>query len=506
VAHLSRVHIFFLLAGLLSFLVYLQTLAPTITWRNEGDDSGDLAAAVAVGGVPHPPGYPTYLLLGSAFNLLPFGDTAYRLNLLSATCAALTIVVLGLTLFKTLSRAGSEVGLEGGRLAYICALAASLTLAFSALFWSQAVIAEVYTLNTFFAALLLYGTLQLQPANERWLFPALAGLLGLSLGNHLSILCLVPLLLGIKISWSWPRLVTAGLAFVIGLSIYLIIPLRAATWPPINWGAATTWPNFFWLVTAEPYRSLPFTLPWRFIPVRVGVELRLLVETFMGWGIPIGLVGLRQLFKRDRRLATTSLLAFGLISIYAIGYNTTDSYIYLLPACLIFAWWLGCGLYHLLNGLPGLTFQRLAMGAAILLPLLSLWLNFAGQDLSQDYAAYNYAQQNLEPVPAKAIILVEADPQTFALWYGRYGLGLRPDVAVVNSNLLAYSWYRQLLHRAHAPLLLTDQAGQPATTLSTFIDLNLAHSPLYLAASQTATLEGYRLEPFNGLHRVVELD
>jgi hypothetical protein len=495
--------ILFSLAGLIPFLIYLQTLAPSITWRNEGDDSGDLAAAVAVGGVPHPPGYPTYLLLGRAFKLLPFGDTAYRLNLLSATCAALTIAVLGLIILKTLSRTGLRG--EDGRLAYICALSASLTLAFSALFWSQAVITEVYTLNAFFAALLLYGALHLQPANERWLVPVLAGLLGLSLGNHLSILCLVPLFLGIKISWSWPRLITAGLAFVIGLSVYLILPLRAATWPPINWGAVTTWPNFFWLVTAEPYRSLPFTLPWSFIPVRVGVELRLLAETFMGWGILVGLVGLRELFKRDRLLAMTSLLVFCLISVYAIGYNTTDSYIYLLPACLILAWWLGYGLYNLLDSLPGLSSRWFSMGIVMLLPFLSLWLNFAGQDLSQDYVAYDYARRSLGRVPAEAIILVDADPETFALWYGRYGLGLRPDVAVVNSNLLAYPWYHQLLHRTHPPLLLTDQAGHPATTLSTFIDLNLAHSPIYLAASQAPALEGYRLEPLNGLHRVVEV-
>ena len=85
----------FLIAGLVAFIVYVYTLAPTITWRNEGTDSGDLATAVAVGGVPHPPGYPTYLILGEAFKLLPFGDIAYRLNLLSAACAALTVAVVG---------------------------------------------------------------------------------------------------------------------------------------------------------------------------------------------------------------------------------------------------------------------------------------------------------------------------------------------------------------------------------------------------------------------------
>src|SRR5262245_52135793 len=92
----------FLLVGFLSFVIYLLTLAPTITWRNEGVDSGDLAAAVAVGGTPHPPGYPTYLVLGGLFANLPYGDVAYRLNLLSAVCAALAVMLIGLTLAQSL--------------------------------------------------------------------------------------------------------------------------------------------------------------------------------------------------------------------------------------------------------------------------------------------------------------------------------------------------------------------------------------------------------------------
>ena len=80
---MSRPWSLFLIVGLLPLIIYIYTLAPTITWRNDGADNGDFATAVAVEGVPHPPGYPTYLILGEAFKLLPFGDIAYRLNLLA---------------------------------------------------------------------------------------------------------------------------------------------------------------------------------------------------------------------------------------------------------------------------------------------------------------------------------------------------------------------------------------------------------------------------------------
>ncbi|MGC8878576.1 MAG: protein O-mannosyl-transferase family, partial [Anaerolineae bacterium] len=64
------------MATLLAFIVYLITLAPSITWCNDGADGGDLITATVTGGVPHPSGYPTYLLLGSLFVHLPLGDLA----------------------------------------------------------------------------------------------------------------------------------------------------------------------------------------------------------------------------------------------------------------------------------------------------------------------------------------------------------------------------------------------------------------------------------------------
>jgi len=509
----------FLIIGLLSFVVYGYTLAPTITWRNDGADSGDLATAVAVGGVPHPPGYPTYLILGEVFKLLPFGDVAYRLNLLSATCAALTVAVVGLVIHQILSAAiqpqlqVKEEADQAQSLIGFCAVSASLALAFSGAFWSQAVIAEVYTLQLLFTAVLLYGALQVQSTNEKWLVPSLADLMGLSLGNHPSILLLLPLLIwALKARWHWRLVVAVLLAFCVGLSVYMIIPIRAASFPPVNWGMATTWPDFLWLVSAEPYHQFVFSLPWEFVPARIVVELRLLAEAFMGWGLPVGLLGLQRLFRFNRSLAYSSLITFFLISVYAIGYNTTDSHVYLLPAFLIFSVWIGWGLYDCGSVLQKFMASRLRSssliigGGIIFLPLLSLLLNYPAQNISQDDEAYAFAQESLQIVAQGAVIITDDDPRTFALWYGRYGLALRPDVAIVNSNLLPYAWYRQTLRQTHAHLLFPNEASPPATALSAFIELNLANSPIYLTTLQPPLLENYHLESAKHLQRVVELD
>ncbi|MBE9508758.1 MAG: DUF2723 domain-containing protein, partial [Chloroflexi bacterium] len=78
----------------LLLVVYLLTLPPTLTWAHHGADGGDLVTAVARGSIPHPPGFPTYLLLGELFIRLPWGDPAWRLNLMSAVLA---VGAVGLT-------------------------------------------------------------------------------------------------------------------------------------------------------------------------------------------------------------------------------------------------------------------------------------------------------------------------------------------------------------------------------------------------------------------------
>ncbi|MCL5256242.1 MAG: DUF2723 domain-containing protein, partial [Chloroflexi bacterium] len=79
------------LAAAAAFALYLATMPPSITWQSGGQDSGNLAVAVQGLGIPHPTGYPTYVLLGKLFSYLPFGDLAYRLNVMSAVFAAGTV-------------------------------------------------------------------------------------------------------------------------------------------------------------------------------------------------------------------------------------------------------------------------------------------------------------------------------------------------------------------------------------------------------------------------------
>ena len=144
-----------ILLFLLSFFVYLKNLCPTITFG----DSGELVTASYLLGIPHPPGYPLYCLLGKLFTFLPFGSIAYRVNLMSVFFASLTVVLIYLVVLKLITHNSSRITFE-----YIPAIVAALCFAFSQSFWSYALVAEVYTLKAFFLALLIFILLKWKEA------------------------------------------------------------------------------------------------------------------------------------------------------------------------------------------------------------------------------------------------------------------------------------------------------------------------------------------------------
>src|SRR5438093_4180433 len=78
------------LVGMATLGVYLATLSPTIG----GGDGGELVTVGYVLGVAHPPGFPLYTLLAKLATLLPVGTVAWRVNLLSAVCAAAAAMLL----------------------------------------------------------------------------------------------------------------------------------------------------------------------------------------------------------------------------------------------------------------------------------------------------------------------------------------------------------------------------------------------------------------------------
>ena len=469
---------------LLSLVVYLATLAPGLTFEHYGTDGGDLITAARTLGVPHPTGYPTYTLLAWLFSHLPVGIIAYRVNLLSAISAAGAVGLLCRTAQCLLPRDRYNLPLS---------VATALTFAFSLLLWSQAVIAEVYALLTFFAALFLWLMVRWRQGSGDWALWLAALVVGLGLGNHLTLILAIPaalILIWDRLHQEWrrlihPRTVLPALGFLfLGLAVYAYLPLAARHQPPVNWGNPQTWDQFKWVVTAEQYQRFAFGLGTEHVAGRLGDWSLLLGRQFGWWGLAIALVGGWSLWQRDRRFAVSSLTWMLLVGFYAFLYDTGDSHVYLLPPLLLLAIWWGEGARYLL----GLTvrmrakWQNLALTLVMLLPFLSLALNWEASDLSEELSVHTYIQQALESVEPEGLVVVRGDGPTFALWYAIYAEEQRPDVAIVSGPLLAYIWYRGMVRHLYPDLALNEPRGAAVTTNDLVRDLitsNYGRRPIY---------------------------
>jgi hypothetical protein len=523
------------------FFIYFSTLAPSITWRHDGADGGDLIAAAYTLGIPHPTGYPLYVLLAKLFTFLPWGDIAYRVNLMSAFFAAATVplVYLASSILLTPTVAPDKgpvlSTVEGPVLstvegwsdriaAAVASVTAALAFAFSPVFWSQAVIAEVYTLNAFFVALTIYllsYCAKTRTSSGPCLFYSLAFFYGLSLGNHLSMLLLFPVGLFLVLRGEYRRflkpkaLVTASAFFLLGLSVYLYLPLRAAQHPPINWGDPHTGSGFAWLVSARLYRQFVFALPWKYIPARVSAWSALLIQQCGWWGLFLGLIGLWFWWNEDRIFCVLFAIFVLISSIYAIGYNTTDSYIYLIPSFFVMTLWLGKGVHCVLIALrelfvriartvkPSLTFFLLSSCAFLLLPFSSLANNYGALNLNTDQTASGYGAGVLGALPANAIVIADTDPHTFALWYFHYAEEVRADVAVLNATLLQYDWYREGIKRLYPHLAIPNLGSEVMSPVVALIDSNIGKYPIYLTDPNPQVEAHYRLSRWDLVYQVM---
>ncbi|MBM3188006.1 MAG: DUF2723 domain-containing protein [Chloroflexi bacterium] len=491
--------------GALAFALYASTAAPWLTWAHDGADGGDLITAAMNWGVPHPSGYPTYCLLGRLCALVPLGTVARRFNLLSAGLAAVTAALLCLCA-RLVLRASP---LREGPLESVVAAGVALTWATGKTIWSQAVITEVYTLLSLFAALCLYLALHEAWPARAWRWGAMGLVFGLGTGAHLTVLLMAP---GLAVLL-WPnlsrrRLLAAALGLFLGLSVHLYLPLAAREDPVTNWGDPRTWEGFWWLVSGQPYRQYLLGLPIAHLLSRLRALARLWAEQHTWIGLSLSLLGLWSWIEGDRRrwAAGTGLIALAFL-IHALTYDTTDSYVYLLPFFLVSALWMAEGLRALLlDHAPALGKGRvLCAGVALALlwamPLWSLHRNYGSLNLAHDGEVAAWTEAVLEHLPEGALLVTGQDGHTFALDYVQWVENRRQDVVAVDGELLAYPWYTQQLRRRHAGF----PVSSPQLSLPELIAPALEEGrTVYLASPRPELADRHRIERVGVLYRVTE--
>lgn len=480
-----------LLAFGLPLLLYSLTLAPTIY----NLDSAELTTAVATDGLVRATGYPLYLVLGKMWSWFPVGDVGFRMNLFSAVCGTVTIVLLDHILRRL-------------RISPWIRLAALGLLATAPYFWALSLIAEVYTLHTALMAgiILLLMRWRENPGPINLAAPVF--LVALSMGNHAATVLLIPGLMFLVIT-SHPRellnirvwIAVLG-ALICGSAIFAVLPLRFLGSPAFNYAGhfdaagvfqpvdLSTLDGLWWLVTGKSFAGQMFGYPPHEIAEQVGDFGAQLWAAFFAVGIGPGILGSAHLLRRDWRFGGMLLLVFLANSIFYINYRVIDKATMFLPSYVIWTVWLGVGYQALAHWLkPALANSRLKpllYGLPITFVLLAMLWNWSRVDLSDDFSTRQQSEEILAQVEPQAMIFGWWDTVP-GLQYLQLVEGQRKDVTLINRFLINGSDMNQLILRelGHRPIYVNN----PSIELLRAAKVTPVGSLYHLAPIETASID-----------------
>jgi len=462
-----------------AFLLYYFTAAPGLTWAHFGADGGELLAAAVTNGVPHPPGYPLYMLLLRGWLWLgsliwPTADLAWRGNLFSLFCATLSV---GVTVHV------AAYLLRATKHAWLWAALTALAWSVAPLPWSQALITEVYAMHMLLVTMLGWA-LFVKRNHPYWLVAVIA----LGTAHHLTFILLMPAVLfycwfgrATNAKERWHYVGWMALGGFLGLLLYLRTPWAASQGllpSPVNWGYPDNWQGFWWLVSGAAYRSYLFGAPSSTLLFRIAAWASTLTNQLTPVGLAVMLVGLSQWDRQQPLLRNFSLIWLTPISVYAINYYTRDSEIYLLPVIWLAMLWFGVGLASIEAWLteqwptlqqrlrnrgthadpvavadesgppPKRIGQGVALVALVGLLVLAGW-RWPTISARTDTRAETFVHETLAILEPRSIIISSSDAETFSLWYSAWGSGellaQYPDTVLINYALYQFPWYQRLV-------------------------------------------------------------
>jgi len=451
------------LCAIVSFLVYAITAAPVITLT----DSGELALASFNEGVAHPPGFPFYMMVMRFLSFILRQDSAHFLNLASGFFSTVSVFCIVLIIYKILLIL-EDTDTPHPILNNVISAAIGLGLAFSFPLWEFGTITEVYSLSyacVFAAAVFLCDYI----LYERKRFIVLSAIaFSCSLGvHHVSSLFLVPFLTSLlfKIDRKKRKKGTASLRVnvprtlrntilygsvtaVIVLIVYGYLFLSGKQDPYFNWGGITDFKTLYRHVSGWQYQSALFAFSPGFIQYEVARLLLLLIKTWLPTGFVFFILGITQIYRKQKRLfiglAGTLFLnaLYGFIS--EVAEDKEAYYCYLLVFGMVFtAYGFKTAWLSINDSREWLKYLILpALIAQLILPFA---FNFNSCNHYGDRRAETFVHDITSTVGDTALILTQEWQFYSPFLYMHHHERFKPGVKAINIYLLKRSWYVRYL-------------------------------------------------------------
>ncbi len=427
-------HLLAVFFGLLA--VYIATAPRTVTM----EDSGLFIMSCFHMGISHPPGYPIHSVLGKFFTLIPIGSAAFRVHLLSATFGALTCAAIW---WIALALCRNRIA------AYLAALGYGV----SREFWAQSIIADVYSMNTFFFFLVFALTLHFMRSGDRRFFLASAFCFGSSISHHWPLMVISSPCFFFML-WPQRAVVTRSLhkaipLFLLGLLPYAYLFIRSNYDPLIAFhGPIADWRQLWGYFIREGFSGVEDSISagaWD----QQQFQLFLIRESIGQFTIAGGVLALLGFIRSWKHwplgLCIGLLLAFlGGTHILATQLNFDYEYfgrsvfqVYPLIPYGVMAIWIGLCVTELSQRIKRDSQVPLAI-IAVLLVGTTFASNFGGNDRRHDRWANDYGTTILESLERDSIFVTHTDSDTGPLGYLHYVENLRPDVEIYNDQGLVF--------------------------------------------------------------------
>jgi hypothetical protein len=354
-----------LIGAVATLVLVIPTIAPGVISQAAGD-SAEFQTVAWVLGTAHPTGYPSYVILGFiASHLFPFGDPAYRMNLLQAFLGAAAIAG-AVALVQVMTRM-RWVALATGLLLLIMPTFSTVAVPFPAsgmvqstpVFWRLSTYADPHMFHlalvaAIFLALVVWERRRTSEDPEqnrradRWLVAA-ACLYGVALANHSLTMMLAPgiglfvLAVAPRIVLQWKLILTSAAVLAItAILFWLELPIRAAMHAPLVYAHPDTWNGFMYVVTGQQFGGIPPT---------IGDDLEnkfsLVMNLLSSWLGPLGYVavfGLATSIIKRPRYFLLSVLGAAMTAGFAAAYANSDLERYFLVPAFVAFTFVGLGI------------------------------------------------------------------------------------------------------------------------------------------------------------------
>jgi tetratricopeptide (TPR) repeat protein len=453
-----------------AFFVYLFTMASTFT----SGDSGEFISMAVNLGIPHPSGFPLYLLMGKIFSILPLANPGFRINLMSAFFGAMTPSFVFIALYLFFKKEKNTA------IRYFLPAIVSLLFIFSYTLWSQAVISNFHAMNAAFCGFMflifiLYSEYKQEPS---YLFIfSLFGGLGAGFGPAFilfSIILFLQLAVSnfrkIKKEIIWMLFFTA-----IGLSVYAYIIIRSGSDARLKWFDISSPSTFLGYVFGHPFAIDKISNGINGAVVFLDFLWTSLLRELSPLSIALFAAGIAAAYVKGVKYTTALILAFFLPIIILFFYtNSVELKLasgYMAQSYIIISFFTAYFFYYIFKLTKNSSSAIFAASAcALIMFALSFPRNSFEAAKQNNYTAYNYAGDILSCMPeSKPGLFADGDNIVYPLSYYKFVINKKPLLSVYNDFPTVF--------RDSLPLLLKSKSNQ--TLSNVLAALSLGYTDLY---------------------------